>query len=208
VSGRGGASATELRRVLAGARFTRHYGFRMESVGDGECTVRVRFRAALERPGGIVSGPAFMAASDAAMWLAVMTRLGPHDLSVTSEMHTAFLAAARREGFRARARVLRWGNRLVYGVAECVSDSGILLAHSTLTYRRLGSGTNGRFTGPDHGGESRGAAHALPDDGQSRIQDSASGISGTGRTPALRDRARVSTSLGASSSRRSTSTRR
>jgi acyl-coenzyme A thioesterase PaaI-like protein len=70
------------------------------------------------------------------MWLAIMTRAGTADRSVTSEMHTAFLSAAGGEGFRCSARVLRMGRRLVYGVAECVSARGRLLAHSTLSYVR------------------------------------------------------------------------
>jgi uncharacterized protein (TIGR00369 family) len=125
-----------LERRLAGARFNRAFGFRIESVGDGECTLRVPFRRGFERPGGVVAGPVFMAAADAAVWLAILTRLGAADRSVTVEMKTAFLAPARREDFRCTARVLRWGRRLIYGTAECVSLDGRLLAHHTMTYAR------------------------------------------------------------------------
>src|SRR5262245_2763187 len=129
-------TARALQRVLTRAGFDRRYGLRVESVADGECTLRVAFRTSFERPGGLLSGATLLTAADVAMWLAIMTRLGRRDRSVTSEMHTAFLAGVRREGFRCRARVVRLGRRLVYGTAECVSEGGTLLSHSTLTYFR------------------------------------------------------------------------
>ena len=128
----------DLARVLAGAAFQSGYGFRVRACGDGECTVEVPFRPAFERPGGVVSGPVFMAAADAAMWLAVLTRLGLDDTSVTVELRTAFLSAARQEDFTCTARVLKWGRRLIYGVAECAAGDGRLLAHHTIWYARAG----------------------------------------------------------------------
>ena len=132
------ASREDLARVLATASFQAGYGFRVRACGDGECTVEVPFRPAFERPGGVVSGPVFMAAADAAMWLAVLTRLGLDDTSVTVELRTAFLSAARQEDFTCTARVLKWGRRLLYGVAECVAADGRLLAHHTIWYARAG----------------------------------------------------------------------
>ena len=83
-----------------------------------------------------MSGQVFMAAADVAMWLAIMTRLGAHDDSVTAGMTSAFLGAARRESFRCTARIVKLGGRLVYGVAESVGTGGRLLAHHSLTYAR------------------------------------------------------------------------
>lgn len=134
-------TAAELVRLLDRAALARHYGFVLESFADGECTVRVPFHTDLERPGGIVGGPAFVAAADVAMWLAILTRLGPDHPAVTTELKTTFLAPARREDFRCTARVLRLGRRMIYGVAECVSLGGRLLTHSTITYLRPEGGT-------------------------------------------------------------------
>jgi len=130
------ATESELRGILEDVAFTRSYGFRLHAIDEGRCTLEVPFQTAFERPGGIVSGQVFMAAADVAMWLAIMTRLGPHDGSVTAGMTSAFLGAARREPFRCTARVLKLGRRLVYGVAESVSGGGRLLAHHSLTYAR------------------------------------------------------------------------
>ena len=126
----------ELQRILDDVAFTRSYGFRLQAIGEGECTLEVPFRTDFERPGGIVSGQVFMAAADVAMWLAIMTRLGATDGSVTAGMTSAFLGAARREPFRCTARIVKLGRRLVYGVAESVGAGGRLLAHHSLTYAR------------------------------------------------------------------------
>ena len=128
----------ELRRILDEVAFTRAYGFRLHAIDDGQCTLEVPFQTHFERPGGIVSGQVFMAAADVAMWLAIMTRLGSSDGSVTAGMTSAFLGAARREPFRCTARIVKLGRRLVYGVAESVSGGGRLLAHHSLTYARAG----------------------------------------------------------------------
>jgi uncharacterized protein (TIGR00369 family) len=130
------ATESELQQVLSEAAFARIYGFRLHSIANGECTLHVPFQHAFERPGGLVSGPVFMAAADVAMWLALLTRLGPADGSVTVEMKTNFLSAAKQEDFRCAARILKLGKRLVYGVAECVTTKGTLLTHHTLTYFR------------------------------------------------------------------------
>ena len=128
----------DLSQALASAPFATVYGFEIASFGVGECSIRVPFQSALERPGGIVSGPAFMAAADVAMWLAIKTRLGLADGSVTVEMKTNFLASAKQEDFSCTARILKCGQRLIYGVAECLSADGKLLTHHTLTYIRHG----------------------------------------------------------------------
>jgi acyl-coenzyme A thioesterase PaaI-like protein len=130
------ATEAELQRVLDQVAFTRAYGFRLHAIAPGQCTLDVPFQPLFERPGGIVGGQVFMAAADVAMWLAIMTRLGADDGSVTSTMTSAFLDAARHEPFRCTARVVKLGRRLVYGVAESVSGEGRLLTHHSLTYAR------------------------------------------------------------------------
>jgi acyl-coenzyme A thioesterase PaaI-like protein len=96
----------------------------------------VPFQESFERPGGIVSGPVFMAAADVAMWLAIMTKLGLDATTVTVEMTTAFLRGNKHRDFWCTARILKLGQRLVYGVAECVDSTSVRLTHHTLTYAR------------------------------------------------------------------------
>src|SRR5881398_3484613 len=59
----------ELERTLATAPFAETYGFVLVSIDDDSCTLRIPFRPVLERPGGIIAGPVYMAAADVTMWL-------------------------------------------------------------------------------------------------------------------------------------------
>ena len=90
-------SEAELERLLASVAFTRNFGFVLAGIGDGQCSVDVPFREEFERPGGVVSGQVFMAAADVAMWLAIKTRLGIDDASVTAEMKTNFLSGREKK---------------------------------------------------------------------------------------------------------------
>jgi uncharacterized protein (TIGR00369 family) len=136
-------SVSQLDDLLAEHEFTRRMGMRVLSLGDGECELGVPYQPEYDRPGGIVSGQVYTHAADVAFWLAIKTRLGLDDASVTSSMTTAFLGSASREPLRCRARVLRLGRRLVYGTAECLAGER-LVAHHTLTYARMGSDGQGQ----------------------------------------------------------------
>ena len=127
-----------LQRLLDRSRFLRHYGFRLVSVGRGKCTLELPHRAALERPGGIINGPALMAAADCAMWLAIKAKIGIDNDALTSELNTAFLAPAKGEHVYCTATILKLGRRRIYGVAECHGKRGGLYSHHTLTYVRPG----------------------------------------------------------------------
>src|SRR2546428_7120317 len=128
------ATEAELRGLLEEVAFTRAYGFRLQAIDEGQCTLEVPFQAAFERPGGIVSGQVFMAAADVAMWLAIMTRLGASDGSVTAGMTSAFLAAPRAEPFPRTARVRELGRPRGDGRAQSVSRSGPRAGHPSLTH--------------------------------------------------------------------------
>ena len=126
----------QLQKLLDRARFIRTYGFRVVSVGKGKCVLELPHRPALERPGGIINGPALMAAADCAMWLAIKARIGLEGDALTSELNTAFLAPARGEHVYCTARILKMGRRRIYGVAACHGRKGKLFSHHTVTYVR------------------------------------------------------------------------
>ena len=88
------------------------------------------------RPGGTVSGPAIFALADIAMYLAIIARIGPVALAVTTNCSIDFLrkpAAAR--ALVAKARVLKLGRRLAVGDVFVHSD-GVAdpVARASLTY--------------------------------------------------------------------------
>ncbi len=126
-----------LQKLLTRSRFVRGYGLKLVSITDAECTIAMPFRRSFERPGGTVNGPAFMAAADCAMWLAIKRHIGTEHDAVTSELNTAFLNAARRETVFCTARILKLGKRIIYGVAECHDRAGRIFTHHSVTYARL-----------------------------------------------------------------------
>ncbi len=113
----------ELQKLLDKSRFIRHYGFRVVRASEEACILELPHRPLLERPGGIINGPALMAAADCAMWLAIKTRIGVAEDALTSELNTSFLA-------------LKFGRRRIYGTAECHAKDGRLFSHHTVTYVR------------------------------------------------------------------------
>jgi uncharacterized protein (TIGR00369 family) len=131
------ASRQSLQRLLDRSRFLRPWGFRLVAVSSTRCTIRLPVRRSLLRPGGIVNGPALMAAADCAMWLAVKARLGMEHDALTVDLDTAFLAPARAEPVYCTARVLSAGKRRIFGTAECHSRDGRRFTHHTLTYARV-----------------------------------------------------------------------
>jgi len=129
-------TALELQAMLEQHEFTNLYGYRVVSVGEDRATIRVPFMKRWERPGGIVSGPVYMSAADCAMWVAILGNRGHDGLSVTTELNTAFIAAAREEDITCTAQILKYGRRLVYGTADCHGADGRILSHHMLTYAR------------------------------------------------------------------------
>ena len=124
----------ELQRLLDQARFLRPYGFRVVAADKRKCMLELPHKPALERPGGIINGPALMAAADCAMWLAVKTRIGVDKDALTSVLNTAFLNPAKGEHVYCTARIIKLGRRSIYGTAECHSKTGQVYSHHTVTY--------------------------------------------------------------------------
>jgi len=88
------------------------------------------------RPGGTVSGPTLFALADVAMYLAVLSRIGPEALAVTTNVAIDFMrkppAGAR---LRCCARLLKLGRALAVGDA-LISAEGLEgpVARAGLTY--------------------------------------------------------------------------
>jgi uncharacterized protein (TIGR00369 family) len=129
-----------IERWLATAAFNAYFRFRVGAVGEGTCTLEVPFHEEFLRPGNVVSGPVFMAAADAATWLAIASVRGTEEAWVTVDLTTAFLRPALREPFTCTGRLLKVGRQLIYGVADCVREDGTLLSHHTVTYARAAPG--------------------------------------------------------------------
>ena len=124
----------DLQKLLNRSRFIRHYGFRVIRSGEDACVIELPHKPLLERPGGIINGPALMAAADCAMWLAIKARIGMDKGALTSELNTAFLSPAKGGHVYCTAKILKFGRRSIYGTAECHSKAGQVFSHHTVTY--------------------------------------------------------------------------
>jgi uncharacterized protein (TIGR00369 family) len=104
---------------------------------DGRaCRLRQRFRENMLRPGGTVSGATLMALADCAMYVVVLSAIGPVSLAVTTNLNINFLRkGAPGQDVLAAAKLLKLGKRLAVGEVNLMSGSSPdPIAHVTATY--------------------------------------------------------------------------
>lgn len=110
--------------------------FVVERAGVDGVTLRLAVAERHLRPGGTVSGPAMFGLVDVAMYLAILARIGPRALTVTTNCAIDFMRkpAAGRD-LLAEARVLKLGRALAVGDVMVFSE-GIAdpVARAGLTY--------------------------------------------------------------------------
>ena len=110
--------------------------FQVEEVGPTGMTVRLKVAERHLRPGGTVSGPSMFALADVAVYLAVMARLGPVALAVTTNASLDFMRkpVAGRD-LIARAEILKLGRSLAVGDVRITSEGADdVVARATMTY--------------------------------------------------------------------------
>ena len=99
-------------------------------------TLRLRVGERHLRPGGTVSGPSIFALADVAMYLAILSRIGPVALAVTVNCAVDFMRkpAAGRD-LLGEARLLKLGRSLAVGDVLVFSKGGAdPVARASLTY--------------------------------------------------------------------------
>jgi uncharacterized protein (TIGR00369 family) len=131
-------SVAELEAFLR-AEFPQSFGSGDTAIehADGEtCRLRQRYSERMLRPGGTVSGPTLMALADCAMYVVLLSAIGPVGLAVTTNLNINFLRkGAPGQDVLAAARLLRLGKRLAVGEVNLLSGtSPDPIAHVTSTY--------------------------------------------------------------------------
>jgi uncharacterized protein (TIGR00369 family) len=107
----------------------------VEEVTDVGMRLRLRVDESNVRPGGTVSGPSLMALADCAAWLAVVGRIGPVALAVTTSLHIDFLRKPALVDVMAVGTLLKLGARLgVVDVALHSMADDALVAKAQVTY--------------------------------------------------------------------------
>lgn len=104
---------------------------------DGRaCRIREAYNDRMLRPGGTVSGPTLMALADFAMYVVLLSAIGPVGLAVTTNLNINFLSKAPAgSDVVAEGRLLKLGKRLAVGEVTLFSSAGSEpVAHVTATY--------------------------------------------------------------------------
>ena len=110
--------------------------FAVERADDAGVLLRLKVAERHLRPGGTVSGPSIFALADVAMYLAILSRIGPVALTVTTNCSIDFMRkpAAGRD-LLAEARVLKLGRVLAVGDVLIYSEGqDAPVARAGLTY--------------------------------------------------------------------------
>lgn len=110
--------------------------YRVEHVDDVELEARLIVGRSHLRPGGTVSGPSIFALADLAVYCAILARIGPVGLAVTTNASIDFMRKPEAgRDLIARCKVLKLGR--VLAVAEAmIFSAGIAepVARCSMTY--------------------------------------------------------------------------
>lgn len=110
--------------------------FSVDHVDEAGLTLRLKVAERHLRPGGTVSGPALFSLADVAMYLAILSRIGPVALAVTTNCSIDFMRKpAAGTDVLAHARILKLGRSLAVGDVLLFSEGGRdPVARASLTY--------------------------------------------------------------------------
>jgi uncharacterized protein (TIGR00369 family) len=108
----------------------------IEEADGTSCRLRQRFSEQMLRPGGTISGPTLMTLADLAMYVVLLSAIGPVGLAVTTNLSINFLRkGSPGQDVLAAARLLKLGKRLAVGEVNLLSGSSPdPIAHVTATY--------------------------------------------------------------------------
>lgn len=108
----------------------------IESADGASSLLRQPYNERMLRPGGTVSGPTLMTLADFAMYVVLLSAIGPVGLAVTTSFNINFLRRGQPgQDILAAAKLLRLGKRLAVGEVLLLSGtSPDPIAHVTSTY--------------------------------------------------------------------------
>jgi len=129
-------TAAEIEQIIRkGVPAAGEQGLQVEMAQQGFARLRQPFQSNLLRPGGTLSGPTMMGLADAAMYAAILSRLGRLEMAVTQNLNINFLAKPQPCDLLAEANIMRLGRRsAVLEVKLYSAGSDRMLAHVTGIY--------------------------------------------------------------------------
>ncbi len=110
-------------------------GLTIEMAEYGKARVRQAYAEKFIRPGGTISGPTMMMLADFALYVAVLSSIGPVALAVTINLNINFLRRPAQTDVIAEAKILKLGKRLAVMEVHIFSEGEAEpVAHVTSTY--------------------------------------------------------------------------
>jgi uncharacterized protein (TIGR00369 family) len=108
----------------------------IEEADGASCRLKQRYGEQMLRPGGTISGPTLMALADFAVYVVLLSAIGPVGLAVTTNLTINFLRkGSPGQDVLAAARLLKLGKRLAVGEVNLMSAGSLdTIAHVTATY--------------------------------------------------------------------------
>lgn len=117
--------------------FAESMGLAVDTFAEDHILMRAVYSERFLRPGGTIAGPVMMGLADAAVYALVLSRIGPVELAVTTQLSINFLRKPEPGDVLARASLLKLGKRLAVGQVVLFSEVagiGLPVAHATATY--------------------------------------------------------------------------
>jgi uncharacterized protein (TIGR00369 family) len=131
-------SESEFREVLEQRiPFAKLMGLDLVYFRSDHVRLKANYNEQFLRPGGTVAGPIMMGLADAAVYALVLSRIGPVELAVTTQLSINFLRKPEPADLFADARMLKLGKRLAVAEVTLFSESSGVdepVAHATATY--------------------------------------------------------------------------
>lgn len=104
-------------------------------VDEQSVTLRMEVDESSTRPGGTVAGPTVVMLADSAAYAAVMSRVGPKPLAVTSNINVSFLRRPKVQPLLAEGKVLKVGRSLAFTEVSIFNEGDPdPVSHAVVTY--------------------------------------------------------------------------
>jgi len=97
-------------------------GLEVELFSNSGVWMRSVYRDEFVRPGGTLAGPLMMGLADAAMYAVILSRIGPIELAVATNLSINFLRRPLPGDVLAFARLIKLGKRLAVGEVTLYSE--------------------------------------------------------------------------------------
>ncbi|MFK8080404.1 MAG: PaaI family thioesterase [Granulosicoccus sp.] len=117
--------------------FAKLMGLAVDEFHEDHVILRAVYSERFLRPGGTVAGPIMMGLADAAVYALVLSRIGPVELAVTTQLSINFLRKPEPGDVLARASMLKLGKRLAVADVLLYSEPAGIdqpVAQATATY--------------------------------------------------------------------------